>query len=91
MAPYEAELRTYCYMVQRGKPAASMALQTRYVEHATGIAAGEYGLSTCAEHLDEGWVTFWVCKYIHILEVIKALPQAPKTVFDHWVLGKLYS
>lgn len=42
------------------------------------------------EILSKGWVTFWGYKYPHILEVIKNMPQAPKTVYDHWVLGKLF-
>ncbi|WAH38605.1 hypothetical protein [Alicyclobacillus dauci] len=84
------ELRNYCYMVQRGKPAASMALQTRYVEEATTIATEEYQLHIYTEELSDGWVTFWVYKYSHILNVIKMTPQEPVTTFDHWLLGKLF-
>ncbi|GMA52052.1 hypothetical protein GCM10025857_34090 [Alicyclobacillus contaminans] len=86
---YKAVLANYCYMVQRGKPAASMALQERYIEEASDFVDG-YKLNAHVETLSEGWVTFWVYKYEHILEVIKSMPQAPKTAFDHWVLGKLF-
>jgi hypothetical protein len=84
------ELRLYCFMVNRGKPAASMALQDRHVQEATRIATDELGLRVYTEWLYEGWVTFWVYKYDHILEVIQSTPQVPSTSFDHWVLGKLY-
>lgn len=84
------ELEAYCYMVKRGgKPAASLALQDRYLEAANQIVE-ENGLSIYVEDLAPGWVTVWVYKYPHVLEVIKAVPQAPTTVFDHWVLGKLF-
>jgi len=88
--PFEVELRNYCYMVKRGKPAASMALQDRHVHDAIKIATDEHALHVYTEWLYEGWVTFWVYKHEHILEVIKSTPQAPSTPFDHWILGKLY-
>lgn len=39
---------------------------------------------------DPDWQTLWVYKHPHVLEVIKSLPRVPKTVFDHWILGKLF-
>lgn len=83
------ELRLYCFMVNRGKPAASIAPQERHVQEATMMATEEHKLRVYTEMLYEGWVTFWVYKYDHILEVIKSTPQAPSTPY-HWVLGKLY-
>ena len=86
----KGEIRTYCYMVQTGKPAALIPFQERHVDAAVVFVTVELGLSTYIEKLAEGWVSFWIYKYPHILEVIKTTPQAPKTTFDHWVLGKLF-
>jgi len=83
------EITMNCYYVKRGKPAASMALQERYVEQAITITKDD-NLNSYVENLAEDWVTFWIYKYTHILEVIKATPQTPKTTFDNWLLGKLY-
>jgi hypothetical protein len=84
------ELDAYCYMVQRGKPAALVPVKGRYLEEALAVITARYGLKSYAEELANGWCMLWIYKYPHILEVIKATPQAPKTVFDHWVLGKLF-
>lgn len=83
------EIIMNCYYVNRGKPAASVALQERHVEQAIIITKDD-NLHSYVEILAEGWVTFWIYKYPHILEVINAAPQAPKTTLDHWLLGKLF-
>ncbi|GAA0366444.1 hypothetical protein [Bacillus horti] len=74
----QEELRVYCTLVKRGKPAASIPLQNRHVKEAKEIVEQEEGLQTYTEELYEGWVTFWVYKYPHILEVIKSSPQTPQ-------------
>lgn len=84
-----AELNIYCYLVERGKPAAMLPVQTRYVDEATRIIKNN-GLNSYVTHLTEEWSTVWVYKYPYLLDVIKMTPQAPKTTFDHWVLGKLF-
>lgn len=83
------EVMAYCYMVKRGKPAAMVAVQECYISEVTGIVA-ELGLQIYTEPLSEGWFTLWIYRYQHILEVIKCLPQTPRTVTDHWILGKLF-
>lgn len=82
-------LRVYCEMVQRGKPAAMFPIQARYANEAKTIIQS-YGLHEYLEKLAEGWLTLWIYKFPHILEVIKSVPQAPSTAYDHWVLGKLF-
>jgi len=84
------ELTAYCMMVQRGKPAANLPIHERYVVEATRIIAESYELRCHKEYLSDGWVSLWIYKYPHILDVIKALPQTPQTSFEHWVLGKLF-
>lgn len=86
----EAELLTYCQLVKRGKPAASIPLQEKHLEAALKIVRQEGELLTHTENLSDGWITFWVYRYPHILEIIKSSPQAPNTVYDHWILGKLF-
>lgn len=34
--------------------------------------------------------TIWIYKEKYMLEIIKNLPEQPKTVFDHWILGKAF-
>lgn len=40
--------------------------------------------------LNKDWSTLWIYKKDIMLEIIKALPDNPKSVFDHWVLGKAF-
>ena len=66
-----------------------MPIQSRYEKEVKSIING-YGLNCYVEKLAEDWLTIWIYKLPFILEVIKSTPQAPKTTFDHWVLGKLF-
>lgn len=50
----------------------------------------KFNLLVHTEELDDNWQTLWIYKQPYILEVIKSLPRVPETVFDHWVLGKLF-
>ena len=85
----QRELQTYCYLVRNGKPAAMMPIQERYAEEAK-TTIQSYGLNHYFEQLSDGWLTLWVYKLPFIMEVIKSAPQVPNTIFDHWVLGKLF-
>lgn len=86
----KSKILAYCYMVQRGKPAALIPVPERDINDAVALVNREHGIKAYTESLAEGWVSLWIYKYTHILDVIKALPQAPKSTFDHWVLGKLF-
>ena len=79
----------YCELVQEGKPAAMLPIQVRY-ENEAKIVIQNYGLNDYIEQLADGWLTLWIYKLPHILEIIKSMPQAPKTTYEHWVLGKLF-
>lgn len=83
------ELSVYCSLIKTGKPASCLAIQTRYVDKAIEIIK-QYNLNSYKEELSDGWITLWIYKYDYTLEVIKMLPKVPKTVYDHWVLGKLF-
>lgn len=85
----KGEITAYCGLVKCGKPAAMTALQDRYVEEAKKII-NKYKLFTYIENLSEGWKTLWIYKEKYMLEVIMKLPEQPKAIFDHWILGKAF-
>lgn len=89
-SPACGEVSANAYMVERGKPAAMIAVQERYAEEAVSFIEDTFALKTHIENLANGWITLWIYKYKHILDVIKMAPQAPQTVTDHWILGKLF-
>lgn len=85
----KGKIYTYCELVKCGKPVAMMALQSRYINYSKEIVE-KYELNTYIEELSEGWNTLWIYKDTYMLEIIKALPKQPKTIFEHWVLGKVF-
>lgn len=86
----KGEITAYSYMVERGKPAAMVAIQERYIEEVISFIESTFNLKTYIENLSDGWKTLWIYKYQHILDIIKLVPQAPQSVMDHWILGKLF-
>lgn len=80
----------YCYMVQRGKPCACETIQDRYVIEIVKKIKESFQLKTYIENLAPGWKTLWIYKYDYMLEIIKLLPEEPKTGFEHWILGKAF-
>lgn len=85
----KGEVQAYCMMVKNGKPAASLAVQERYIDEIITIVKSRQ-LNSYVECLAEGWKTLWIYKYHHVLEIIRGLPQVPESIVDHWLLGKLY-
>jgi len=79
----------YSDLIKKGKPAASMAVQKRYEKAVIEVIEG-LNVKCYIEHLSDEWITVWLFRYSHTIEVIRSLPQAPKTTYDHWVLGKLF-
>lgn len=86
----EGKLNSYCEFVRCGKLTAAMALQNRYVKEAQNIIINQYDLMLYIKDLSEGWKTIWIYKDEYMLEVIKNLPEQPKTVYEHWILGKVF-
>ncbi|MGG1155118.1 hypothetical protein ABE237_15750 [Brevibacillus formosus] len=85
----KGEVTAYCYMVHRGKPAAMIPFQEKYREDVITFVTTQE-LKVYTEPLAEGWFTLWIYKHPHILDVIQSVPQVPTSVFDHWILGKLF-
>lgn len=85
----KGQIDAYCYMIQRGKPAAMLPVQKRYAVDATNLVK-IYGLKTHIENLSEDWYEFWIYKHPHVLEIIKVLQQISDETLKHWILGKLF-
>lgn len=84
------ELDVLCYLVERGKPAAMVAIKTGYMAAAQRHVSRQYGLQWQARKLSAEWDELWIYKYPHIGRIIAALPANPETDLDHWMLGKLF-
>jgi hypothetical protein len=80
----------YCYMVLRGKPCACESIQDRYFEEMSIRIKNVFELKTYSEPLADGWKTIWIYKDDYMLEIIKSLPEEPKTIFEHWIAGKAF-
>ena len=80
----------YCDWINKGKPCACEAIQDRYVNETAQRIKSKNRLQVYIENLAPGWKTVWAYKEDYMLEIIKSLPEKPKTVFDHWVLGKAF-
>lgn len=78
-----------CDIVQKGKLCSCEAIQDRYIEDAINII-NSFRLNVYVEELSLGWKTIWIYKDEYMLEVIKKLPEQPKTIFEHWILGKAF-
>lgn len=85
----KGQINTYCELIKTGKPAALIPIQNRYIGVAIDIVEFN-NLEFYIEELYEGWKTLWIYKESFILEIIKKMPEEPKNVYDHWVLGKLF-
>jgi len=85
----KGQIEAYCYMVEKGKPAAILPVQSRYLKEATELV-DTYGLNSYAEDSSENWYELWVYKYPHTLEIIKSLQQVSSDILKHWILGKLF-
>lgn len=84
------QIEVYCYLVQRGKPCALIPIQERYLYEALEYVRSLHKLNVYAVKLSDGWTSLWIYKDDYMFEVIKSLPEKPKTIFDHWVLGKAF-
>jgi len=85
----KSKIDVYCYMVSRGKPAAMLAVQDRYIDEAMKQIT-KNNLMLLVEDLCEGWKTVWIYRNAYMEEIIKCLPEEPKTAYEHWVLGKAF-
>jgi len=86
----KGQTEAYCYMVSRGKPAAVIPIQKRYVLDIKSTVESFQEIKTFEQFLADGWISLWIYKKNFMLEIIKSLPEKPNTVYDHWVIGKVF-
>jgi len=89
----KGQIDKYCESVIAGcKPVAMFPIQDRYIEESIKIINENYNgsLLSHTEFLYKDWTTVWIYKKPFMIEIIKSLSEKPKTIFDHWVLGKAF-
>ncbi|MFZ7119488.1 MAG: hypothetical protein ACOWWH_00875 [Eubacteriaceae bacterium] len=84
------EIDLFCYMVERGKPTALITIKDQYINDAIDYVKLNYKLETYVCDLADGWKQLWIYKRDYFIEIINCLPEMPKTIYDHWVLGKVF-
>ena len=67
-----------------------LPIQNRYTDELQRYIESQYELHVYTEALTEEWTTLWIYKDSHMLKIIQSLPQKPETMFDHWILGKIF-
>lgn len=86
----EGQLTEMCQMVFReSKPSALALLKKVNLNRAENICIKE-GCEYWTKEIDRKWREFWVFKRKEMLEVIKLLPEVPKTKLDHYLLGAIF-
>lgn len=78
-----------CYMVLRGKLCACEAVKSSYLEVVCS-AIEKHGLKHIVCELNKEWVAVYIYEQWYMEEVIRSLPEKPKTLFEHWILGKAF-
>ncbi len=84
------QIELSCYLIQRGKPCALIPIHERLIDLASKYIRTSFKLKIYTTKLSDGWISLWIYKDDFMLEVIKSLPEKPKTTYDHWVLGKAF-
>jgi hypothetical protein len=79
----------HCRYIKTGKPCSCEAIQDQYVDKVIQYVK-EQNLKSHIEPLCKDWKTIWIYRDDYMLNIIKNLPDTPKTTFDHWVLGKAF-
>lgn len=85
----KGKLDAYCEMVITGKPCAMLPIQERYVMLALEIIQN-HKLQGYTEPLSNNWVTIWIYKKKFMIDIIRKLPNKPKTIYENWVIGKVF-
>jgi hypothetical protein len=84
------ESLTYCELVRTGiKPIACITCQNRYADAVISLVESETLLSY-VEQNGPDWKVVYMFKDNIMIEIIKELPDKPKSPFEHWVCGKAF-
>jgi len=85
------EVNIYCFWVRKGKPAAVLEVDNKYVRGVKKYIKDVWQQHTYLESpTTKQWTSVWIYKKDYVLEIIKNAPREPKTIFDYWILGKLF-
>lgn len=86
------QIITYCEAIKTGtKPVAMLSIQSRYVEEVKLYIEYEgLKIHIRSSEGDENWKVVFIYKYDYLLDVIKSAPEYPNSIFEHWMLGKLF-
>lgn len=88
----EMQIMMYCESINTGtKPVAMINIQTRYIQELKQIVEKE-NLYVYIKNVesDQNWKVAYIYKYSYLADVIKIAPEYPSSIYDHWVLGKLF-
>lgn len=89
---YEGQLMVYCYEISKGtKPVAVLVIKTKYTTEALGYIENE-GLICSVRIMTKypEWSSIYIYKDKYLEEIINNAPEEPNSVYDHWILGKLF-
>lgn len=78
-----------CYMVRRGKSCAYEIVKIKKLKYVLSVIK-KYDLKYIIQKLNNEWVAVFMYEKWYMKEVIRSLPDKPKTLFEHWVLGKAF-
>lgn len=82
--------RSLAYEVNRRvKPCSLQTIKRQEICKVEEIIKKE-GLCLYTQSLTDEWVAVYIYKHPHILNVIQGSPDAPNSIYDHWILGKLF-
>lgn len=87
----KGQILNYCESVSLGiKTIAMLPVQARYIHEISEYIQKNQKLYCYVEPLAEEWVNIFIFKYSFLEDIIKELPEQPKTIYDHWILGKAF-
>jgi hypothetical protein len=87
----KGQLICYCEAVKRDlKSIALIPIQERYLEEIEKFVSDEEKLNLYSNELCDGWVSIFIYKHEYMKDIIEELPEHPKTVYEHWILGKAF-
>lgn len=98
-----AKIDSYCYFIDKGKPVAMEPVKSEDIKEVADIieknkkscfyrdlTRAEWEAFGYSEGIDSNYIQVWIYEKPIMLDVIKMMPKRPETIYDHWVLGKIF-
>lgn len=99
-----SKIESYCYFIGTGKLVAMEPIRKEDIKEAKkfikkngmnyfikNISRKDWEAFGYSKEIDENCVQIWIYEKPVMLNIIKRMPKRPKTIYDHWVLGKIFS